>query len=418
MSRILTGVATALFSLSLLACSQEGDHAPGEDAHAHGAEAEAFERGPHNGRMLREGDFALEVTIFEDGVPPEFRVYAYEDGRPIDPAQADLVIALTRLDGQVDRFAFAPMQDFLRGEGVVTEPHSFDVTIQASHGGVTHRWDYESHEGRTIIAPDAAAAGGVTTERAGPAAIAETLDLAGRVELTPEGRAEVHAWYPGRIVSLTEKTLGDSVERGETLARVESAHSLQTYAIPAPLGGVIVAKAANVGGVAGDAPLFEIADPVQLHAEYFLYPRDAERVRVGQTVEVRSLSGETRLTAPVEAILPDADPANQTVMAHVHLPPEAAETLRPGMAVEGSFRIAETQVPLAVRTRAIQRFRDFDVVFEKIGDTYEVRMLELGRRTSAWTEVLGGLKPGAEYVVDGAFLIRADIEKAGASHDH
>lgn len=45
-------------------------------------------------------------------------------------------------------------------------------------------------------------------------------------------------------------------------------------------------------------------------------------------------------------------------------------------------------------------------------------MLELGRRTPEWTEVLGGLEPGTEYVVDGAFLIRADIDKSGASHDH
>ncbi len=74
--------------------------------------------------------------------------------------------------------------------------------------------------------------------------------------------------------------------------------------------------------------------------------------------------------------------------------------------------------PLAVRTRALQPFRDFTVVYAKVGDTYEVRMLDLGRRTEEWTEVLGGIEPGTTYVVDGAFLIRADIEKSGASHDH
>jgi len=47
-----------------------------------------------------------------------------------------------------------------------------------------------------------------------------------------------------------------------------------------------------------------------------------------------------------------------------------------------------------------------------------VRMLDLGRRTDEWTEVLGGIEPGTTYVVDGAFLIRADIDKSGASHDH
>jgi cobalt-zinc-cadmium efflux system membrane fusion protein len=53
-----------------------------------------------------------------------------------------------------------------------------------------------------------------------------------------------------------------------------------------------------------------------------------------------------------------------------------------------------------------------------VGDTYEVRMLDIGRRTEEWVEVLGGLRPGEEYVTQNSFLIKADIEKSGASHDH
>jgi cobalt-zinc-cadmium efflux system membrane fusion protein len=223
--------------------------------------------------------------------------------------------------------------------------------------------------------------------------------------------------FPGQIVWMTGK-LGDRVSRGQTLLRVESSHSLQTYAVPAPISGTIIEKNANVGDTTGDRALFVVADPTKLHAEFFVYPRDAERVRVGQRVSVRSLSGEAKLDAPVEAVLPTADVASQTMMAHVHLPPEASRTFRPGMGVEGSFAVAEAQVPLAVRTKAIQRFRDFEVVYARVGNTYEVRMLEIGRRTPEWTEVLGGLEPGTEYVTDGAFLIRADIDKSGASHDH
>ena len=73
---------------------------------------------------------------------------------------------------------------------------------------------------------------------------------------------------------------------------------------------------------------------------------------------------------------------------------------------------------LAVEKAGLQRFRDFDVVFEQVGDTYEVRMLELGRADATRVEVLGGLEPGARYVVRNSYLIKADIEKSGASHDH
>jgi cobalt-zinc-cadmium efflux system membrane fusion protein len=413
----LSRLALMITAAALLAACEDGKQKPAEGAE-HGAAAAAdYERGPHRGRMLRDGDFAVEMTIFEDGVDPEFHVYAYRKDEPIDPRQVQLTVELARLGGRVDRFDFAPQSDYLRGNGVVTEPHSFDVKVRAVERGRTHQWAYPSYEGRTTISAEAAQAGGVKTERAGPVLLAELVDMAGRVEITPEGEGDVRAWYPGRIIAMAGQ-LGQQVRKGQVLARVESSQSLQTYAIPAPISGVIVQKNANVGDVASDQALFVIADPTKLHAEFFVYPRDAERVRVGQKVEVRSLSGETRIVAPVEAILPTADMASQTLMAHVHLPPSAAATFRPGMGVEGSFQVATQQAPLAVRTKALQRFRDFTVVFAKVGNTYEVRMLELGRKTPEWTEVLGGLEPGTEYVTDGAFLIRADIDKSSASHDH
>lgn len=409
-------LAAALLACGLLASC--GDKPASEASAEHGAgPAAEYERGPHRGRMLRDGDFAVEMTIFEDGVEPEFHVYAYRGDKPLDPREVKLSVTLTRLGNRVDRFAFTPTEDYLRGQGVVHEPHSFDVKVVAEEGGRSHSWTYSSYEGRTTIAAQAAKAGGVASETAGPVAISELVDIAGRIEITPEGKSEIRAWYPGRILALNGR-LGDRVAKGQVLARVESSHSLQTYSITAPMSGVIIEKNANVGDVSVDRALFVIADPTKLHAEFFVYPRDAERVRVGQKVALRSLSGEVRLAGEVEAILPTADLASQTLIAHVHLPPSAANDFRPGMGVEGSFAVASVQVPLAVRTKAIQRFRDFEVVYAKVGNTYEVRMLDIGRRTPEWTEVLGGLESGTEYVTDGAFLIRADIDKSGASHDH
>jgi cobalt-zinc-cadmium efflux system membrane fusion protein len=45
-------------------------------------------------------------------------------------------------------------------------------------------------------------------------------------------------------------------------------------------------------------------------------------------------------------------------------------------------------------------------------------MLELGRGDSDWVEVLDGLEPGEIYVTGNSYLIKADIEKSGATHDH
>ena len=109
----------------------------------------------------------------------------------------------------------------------------------------------------------------------------------------------------------------------------------------------------------------------------------------------------------------------RTGSRHKAAPPRLSPQQREErLAVEGEAVVGAHTAPLAVRTQALQRFRDFTVVFARIENTYEVRMLELGRRSPEWTEVLGGLEPGEVYVSENAYLIRADIEKSGASHDH
>ena len=147
--------------LALLALAACNTPEPSAETAAHGAPVAAeYERGPHRGRMLRDGDFALEVTIFETGVPPEFRLYAYQGDQPVPPASVDAQIELTRLGGVIDKFSFRAEGDALVGSGVVTEPHSFDVRAVATVAGKKHEWSYASHEGRTTIEAAIAEASG------------------------------------------------------------------------------------------------------------------------------------------------------------------------------------------------------------------------------------------------------------------
>ena len=75
-------------------------------------------------------------------------------------------------------------------------------------------------------------------------------------------------------------------------------------------------------------------------------------------------------------------------------------------------------MPLAVKASALQTFRDWDVVFMADGGMFEIAILELGRRDSEWVEVVSGLKAGQKYVTENSFIIKADLGKSGASHDH
>ncbi|KGM56154.1 cation transporter [Lysobacter arseniciresistens ZS79] len=409
MLRILAACGLALM---LAACG--GANEP-QAENAESAAAADYERGPHNGRMLRDGNFALEVTIFETGVPPQFRLYAYDDGEPLAPETVQARVELHRLDGQVDTFAFKPVEGYLVGDGTVIEPHSFDVKVSATHEGAQHQWEYASYEGRTTIRAAVAQDAGIEVEAAGPAVIRDTVRLMGRIAIDDSRHAEIRARFPGTVRAVRVQQ-GDRVRRGQTLVVVEGNDSMRNYPVTAPFDGVVLSRDTNVGDFAGDNTLVEIADLSEVWVELHAIGEAAAKLEAGQPVRVMAATGELEADTRIDTLLPLAT-AGQSVVARASLP-NADGRWRPGMTVSAEATVAEQRVPLAVRESGLQGFRDFTVVFAQIGETYEVRMLELGARDGEWVEVLGGLKPGTNYVTEQSFLIKADIEKSGASHDH
>jgi membrane fusion protein, heavy metal efflux system len=389
-------------------------HAEKEGGDEHGAAEEEFERGPNKGRLLKKDDFAVEITIFEDGVPPQFRVFAYEDNKPLDPSKVQLTMELTRLDGEVNTFNFAPKDAALMGDATVEEPHSFDVKVKAVYDGKPYEWTFASYEGRTTITEEAAKGSDLNTLEAGPATVRETIALTGRVVLNPNTMASVKARFPG-VIRTVKKSLGETVTAGEVLATVESNESLQVYAVKSPISSVVLSRNANIGEAAGDAPLFTVADLSKVLAEFHVFQRDLEKVKIGQQVVVRGVDGKMETLGTINSLLPITEAASQTVVARVTID-NADGHWRSGMTVRGDVIVNERAVPLAVKASGLQRFRDFTVVFAQVGNSYEVRMLELGANDGEWVEVLGGIKPGTRYVSENSFLIRAD--KSGASHDH
>ncbi len=403
-------VRSILAAVLVTACTQPGDVAVEDRA----AEGEAPE-GPNGGRLLVDGDFAVELLIFESGVPPEYHAWATVAGRPVDPHEVELVVTLERLGGAVDRIEFAPSGAFLRGSRTVAEPHSFDVRVTARHAAASHEWRYASYEGRTTIPAGIASAAGIETALAGPGTIEEKLTLFGAIAADRTRVREVRARFPGVIRSVG-KAAGDSVGAGDALAVIESNESLQRYTVTAPIAGVITARTADPGEQAAGDALFEVADLSRVWAEIDVFPSDRARVRAGQSVQIAG-AGDVRAMGTIDYVAPIGDRETQSVSARVVLD-NATGLWTPGQFVEAEVTVAAAQVDLAVPLAALQRFRDFEVVFARVGDAYEVRMLDLGRRDTERVEVLGGLAPGTEYVVANSYLVKADVEKAGASHDH
>lgn len=370
-------------------------------------------KGPHNGRLLKEGDFVVELAIFEDGVPPEYRAWATSNGKSLTPDEWTLEVQLTRLGGAVNRFAFQPGRDFLRGQGVVEEPHSFDVNVIATYQNQQYQWAYPSYEGRIAMAADIADASGLTTAIASEGVLRERIQLYGKLVADPLRISHIQARYPGLIRSV-KPTIGSSVKAGEVLAMVESNESLREYPLLSPIDGRVVERHANAGEFTADRVLFSVLDDQVLELHLQVFPGDAGKIKPGQPVEVNA--GGQQARTRIEYITPRH---GETPTLEVHAPVDnRAGNWVPNQAVEGWITVAETPVAVRVDNRALQTFRDWQVVFIKVGDTYEIRPLALGRSDGQFTEVLDGLTAGDEYVVENAFVLKADLEKSGASHDH
>ncbi len=422
MIRKPTSILVLAAALALSACgSSESGAGAHADEHGHGA-AESHDeavKGPHGGRLLEDGNFALEVTIFERGVPPEFRLYATANGKPVPAKDVQASIRLSRIDGQpggkTNEHIFTAQDDYLVSPAEVYEPHSFAVTVRASNAGKQHEWTYDSPEGRVSIDADMATAQGLLTAAVGGGAISESLSLYGSIQANGERVRAVAARYPGIVKSVAVK-LGDTVQAGDVLATVESNESLQVYAVTAPLAGTITRRNTNPGQATDAAPLFEVADFSSVWAELAVFPRDRARLKLGQTAQLSASDGDAQGTGSV-SFVSAMGVANQALLARVVLDNATGQWM-PGQFVNARVAVNETPVKLRVPLSALQTFRDWDVVFVADGETYQAQPLELGRRDAEYAEVLSGVDAGAQIVVANSYLVKADIEKSGATHDH
>ena len=413
MKILLKTIQIILFSFLIFGCDhQDHNHSHHDGHNDHEGE---IAKGAHGGRMLTKDNFALELSIFETGVPPEYRVWVTNNNQPVSPDQVDLQINLTRLGNIVDNIQFKPQGDFLRGDTEIYEPHSFIVSVEAKYKGNTYSWQYDNFEGRTTILPDIAQAFELQTSVAGSQTMKEVVTLYGQIVINPKNKNEVSARFDGVIQSV-HVSLGERVKKGEILAKVEGNESLNTYNIRAPIDGVITEQIANVKEQTNGRRLFTIMDTSTVWANLHIFPSERERIKKGAHVTVTPSIGGQSYHGEISFINIMAD-ANQSVTARVELT-NIDGLLLPGTHITGHVKVAEYTVPLAVKRSGLQSFRDFTVVYAQIGNEYEVRMLEVGRQDDEWVEVLGGLEPGTHYVSHNSYLVKADIEKSGASHDH
>ena len=98
--------------------------------------------GPHGGPVLKTDDGLIEVSVFETGVPPRFRVYFFDEGRLAiaPPADVELACETARTgaaSGPVRQvFQFKSQGAYLEATEELPEPHEFEVKLTLRRGDV------------------------------------------------------------------------------------------------------------------------------------------------------------------------------------------------------------------------------------------------------------------------------------------
>lgn len=286
--------------------------------------------------------------------------------------------------------------------------HSEDL----EHEDHEHDHDHD-HQEAVVLSADMAAAAGITVTQAGPGEVAHSIEVFGRLVIPAEKRARIQARFPGVVTQLGVNA-GDRVAKDQVLATVESNDSLRPYDIKSPFDGWVQSRMTNIGESTGENPLFEVIDDRQLWAELKIFPRDRAVVAVGQKVYLHI--GETSVLGEISALLPAAE-SIPFVIARVPLSNSDRQRIAGDLA-QAQIIIEARTAPLVVANKALQTFEEKPVVFIRQGDSYEPRPLVLGRSDGRFTEVVEGLQLGETYVLDNSYLIKADLEKAGAAHEH
>ena len=484
---IATGVIALLVMLCALAWYKTGNKSQTSSAHGEAIEEKAAvagdEKGPHGGRLYRDGDFSAEVKIFEEGVEPHLRVYGYYKDQPLKPSEINANIFIKRLDAE-QTIRFKPESDYLIGDEIVYEPHSFLMVINVDYQGKKHSWKWDTKEGRVTMLDSSIKSSGLELLKVEPMTFENALELKGELKFPDNFESFITPKASGTLIK-TYRTIGDKVSQGDLLATVQSQDLIRlnaersialdnlqfsrkkmeqeralfqkrvspeidyinakreyddaqtranelnslissyggsgngTIEVRAAMSGTVLQVLAAVGSnVTPASPLFKIANTSQLLAVVNVPADKLNAINPNAKVTVKPQVQESTEEAlgKIKYISDVIDPKTRTAQVFIEIANQFK--WRSGQLVTAQIFENQSTKAMVVREDALQNFRDWDVVFIRVGNDFEARPLELGDKFNGFVEVKSGLKAGQIYAAGNSYLLKAELGKSGATHDH
>jgi cobalt-zinc-cadmium efflux system membrane fusion protein len=229
----------------------------------------------------------------------------------------------------------------------------------------------------------------------------------------------------------------EKIEAEAALSEAEAAYAVATstlrkyggaagdtaLALKSPIAGTVIDRTIVMGQLADPSKtLFRVGDLSTLWLIAHVFERDSVRVQVDRkaVATFAALPGKST-EAVIRSVGHEVDAASRTVAVRLDVP-NAEGMLRPGMSATASIPLGEAggAPVVVVPAAAVQRVGASWAVFLPRGaGAFEARPIGRGRDLSGEVEVLTGLSPGEEVVIEGAFLLKAEADKArGGAAEH
>ncbi|AMP05748.1 CDF family Co(II)/Ni(II) efflux transporter DmeF [Collimonas pratensis] len=134
------GLLVNILSAWLLSGDDHHGHSHG---HSHGSDQHGSHDHGEEVQYIETSAGALALSIFEDGVPPVFRIKAERGAAGL--SAHDVTVTTVRPDGKRQVFAFAMVADFLQSTVEIPEPHSFEAMVTLADGEHTVSFAEHAH---------------------------------------------------------------------------------------------------------------------------------------------------------------------------------------------------------------------------------------------------------------------------------
>lgn len=193
---------------------------------------------------------------------------------------------------------------------------------------------------------------------------------------------------------------------------------LRLYQIRSPLDGTVIMRHITLGEfVENTTTIYEVADLSRVWVDIGIYPKDLYKIKEGQMVEIVIPLENKGSQARLIYVSPIVDEKTITAKAVAEL--ENPEGFwRPGVFVNVNIAIEEVTKPIVISKDAVQNSEGKDFVFLVKNDGIEKQIVNLGLSDDENVEILSGLKQGEKYVANKTFLLKADLGKGSAEHEH